>query len=118
MCSKNDGMPKLTPNAVSNPCYRSATMTSTPAQADSGRQFRRALWRSRRGMLELDLLLVAFARRRYLGLSTADQDAYQELLTLDDWQIWNWLHGRQPVPARFAGIVERIAADGSGDDAP
>lgn len=93
-------------------------MTSTPAQADSGRQFRRALWRSRRGMLELDLLLVAFARRRYLGLSTADQDAYQELLTLDDWHIWNWLHGRQPVPARFAGIVERIAADGSGDDAP
>ena len=93
-------------------------MTSTPAQADSGRHFRRALWRSRRGMLELDLLLVAFARRRYLGYSTADQDAYQELLTLDDWQIWNWLHGRQPVPARFAGIVERIAADGSGNDAP
>ncbi len=118
MCSKNDGMPKHTPNAVSNPCCVSTPMISTPEQADSGRQFRRALWRSRRGMLELDLLLVAFARRRYVGLPKAEQDAYQELLTLDDWQIWNWLHGRQPVPARFAGIVERIAADGSGDDAP
>ena len=68
-------------------------------------------------MLELDILLVAFVRRCYGGLSHTDQGAYQELLTLDDWQIYDWLQGREPAPARFAGIVERIVADSQGDDA-
>ena len=92
-------------------------MSCTPSPADADREFQRALWRSRRGMLELDILLVAFVRRCYAGLSQVDQDAYQELLTLDDWQLYDWLQGREPVPARFARIVERIVADGQGDDA-
>ena len=78
----------------------------------------RALWRSRRGMLELDLLLLRFAERSYRRLSAADQRAYLELLRLDDWVIWDWLQrARAPAasddhaPPRLARIVALIAAE-------
>lgn len=83
----------------------------------------RALWRSRRGMLELDLVLVRFAHRRYRHLAEADQRAYLELLRLDDWIIWDWLrHAWAPspggnhsaagrkAPAHLARIVGLVAA--------
>ena len=37
-------------------------------------------WHSRRGMLELDLLLVPFAREVFESLSHPDQMLYSELL--------------------------------------
>lgn len=77
----------------------------------------RALWRSRRGMLELDILLVAFARERYPRLPPAEQGAYQELLACDDWQIWDWLQGRTQPPPALAGIVALLKA-GADENAP
>lgn len=85
----------------------------------------RALWRSRRGMLELDLVLARFARLRYQHLADADQRAYLELLRLDDWVIWDWLQrawaapspcrdhsaaGRN-APAHLARIISLVAAE-------
>ena len=70
----------------------------------------RALWRSRRGMLELDLVLVEFARRRYPQLPPAEQCAYRELLGLDDWLIWDWLQREDAPPAALATVVDRIVA--------
>ena len=72
------------------------------------RHLDRALWRSRRGMLELDLLLVDFARHRYPKLSMEDQAAYQRLLELDDWLVWDWLQGQVPPRAEFARIIDLI----------
>ena len=43
------------------------------------RQYDRVLWRSRRGMLELDLVLVDFVRARYALLPCAEQAAYRGL---------------------------------------
>lgn len=76
------------------------------------RDFQRALWRSRRGMLELDLVLVEFTRNRYLELTAAQRRAYLELLELDDWTIWDWLRGQSPgapTPVRLAPVVRLIA---------
>ena len=81
-----------------------------PARDDA--EIRRARWRSRRGMLELDLLLARFAEHRYGGLSEADQDAYLELLRLDDWVIWDWLQEARTAPPHLARIVALIAAQG------
>lgn len=78
-----------------------------PSQA---RDHERVLWRSRRGMLELDLLLVDFARARYPLLPSTDQRAYQRLLGLEDLVIWDWLQRRsKPTPA-FGRIVDLIHA--------
>lgn len=70
----------------------------------------RVLWRSRRGMLELDLLLVDFARQRYPHLSPTEQSAYQALLDLDDALIWDWLQGRATPPPTVVSVVRRIVA--------
>lgn len=60
-------------------------------------------------MLELDLVLVDFARARYSLLSCADQEAYRGLLAEDDWTIWEWLQRRAAPAAQFARIVALIA---------
>ena len=73
------------------------------------RHLDRALWRSRRGMLELDLLLVDFARRRYPDLAPADQAAYQGLLVHDDWLVWDWLQARATPADEFARIIGLIS---------
>ena len=70
----------------------------------------RALWRSRRGMLELDLHLVPFAEREWGRLTPAERAAYAELLKRDDWQILDWLHGRTAPDTALAAIVDRVRA--------
>ncbi len=77
---------------------------------DDDRQFERVVWRSRRGMLELDLLLVDFAKARYPLLASEDQDAYRGLLGLEDWIIWDWLQRRAAPAPPLGRIVDLIVA--------
>lgn len=101
-----------------------ARASGAGSAGDDDRGAQRALWRSRRGMLELDLVLVRFARHRYRHLAEADQHAYLELLRLDDWIIWDWLQSAwaasspsadhdaegRDTPAHLARIVGLVAA--------
>ena len=68
----------------------------------------RVSWRSRRGMLELDLYLVPFAEQMYADLPEADRHAYRELLECHDWEILDWLQDRSAPPRRFEEIVARV----------
>ena len=69
----------------------------------------RAQWRSRRGMLEVEIELLPFARDHFDGLATADKVAFTRLLEEDDWTIHDWLRGvAQPVDAALRRIVKRI----------
>lgn len=85
--------------------------------AEDDRHYDRVLWRSRRGMLELDLLLVDFVRTRYPLLACADRKAYRGLLEEDDWTIWEWLQRRVAPAAPFTRILE-LVADFVADAAP
>lgn len=71
-------------------------------------QIAQVRWRSRRGILELDLYLVPFAERGYAELPAAQKAAYLELLKRDDWEILDWLQKRNAPEAPFAAIVECI----------
>ena len=77
----------------------------------------RVSWRSRRGMLELDLYLVPFADREYAGLSAAQRRSYGALLEQADWEILDWLQGRSAPPVRFEDIVDSIRTAAAGDRA-
>lgn len=46
-------------------------------------------WRCRRGMLELDTVLTEFLESTYPRLSPAQQQAFAELLMLDDMALWD-----------------------------
>ena len=47
-------------------------------------ELNRLFWHSRRGMLELDVLLVPFTQEVYPSLSEADRELYVRLLSCED----------------------------------
>jgi len=70
---------------------------------------KKVLWHSRRGMLELDLLLVPFAVSRFPTLSPELQELFIELLRCEDQDIFAWLLLRDtPVDFRFEEIISLI----------
>jgi len=69
----------------------------------------RVAWRSRRGLLELDLLLPPFVAERFRSLTSGQRSVYLEFLACDDQDIWDWLQARSvPDDPRFAEIVALI----------
>tara|TARA_B110000495_G_C22976418_1_gene573558 strand:- start:478 stop:726 length:249 start_codon:yes stop_codon:yes gene_type:complete len=71
-------------------------------------------WHSRRGMLELDLLLVPFAREVFESLSHPDQMLYSELLEEEDQDLFTWLMQRTPPKdPRLESIIRQILAHNS-----
>ena len=77
----------------------------------SDAEFRKICWRSRRGMLELDVVLIPFSEDGFRQLSEEDQRSYVKLLDRDDPELLQWL-SRQAVPAdaELARVVELILA--------
>lgn len=68
-------------------------------------------WRSRRGMLELELKLVPFVRDHYASLSADEQSTYENMLQEEDWQLFDWLQGREvPEDAMTKIMVDKIIA--------
>lgn len=59
--------------------------------------FNRLAWHSRRGMLELDVLLVPFLNEVYKTLSEEDQLRYKRLLDCEDPDLFSWFM-RNSVP--------------------
>ena len=83
-------------------------MELTDAETDYLQQLR---WRSRRGLLELELLLLPFARDRLASLSAADRQSSEQLLACEDLDIYDWLQQRaRPPNASLQQMVELIRA--------
>jgi antitoxin CptB len=55
----------------------------------------RVRWRSRRGLLELDIVLERFVNACYPELSLAERNVYDELLEMPDNMLWDMIAGRQ-----------------------
>jgi len=69
----------------------------------------RMRWASRRGMLELDLVLEPFVSARYAALSDADKIRYRDLMLSEDQELFGWFLGRQvPDDPELAAIVRTI----------
>ena len=82
---------------------------------DDRTEFNRLCWHSRRGMLEIDVMLMPFTQNHYLSLSKNDQEAYRRLLDCEDQDIWEWLRGfKLPDDEDLARIVLQVR-QASGD---
>ena len=69
-------------------------------------------WASRRGMLELDLVLMPFAEHCYANLSAQDQQRYHLLLAQEDQDLFAWFLGRQqPSDPDLQVIVDLVLAN-------
>jgi antitoxin CptB len=72
---------------------------------------KRMVWHSRRGMLELDLILVPFAQNCLPLLSMVDQNRYRQLLALEDQDLFVWLTRRELAPtAELRELIDLILA--------
>jgi len=69
-------------------------------------------WASRRGMLELDLVLMPFVENIYPTLDLADQVRYQKLLDQEDQDLFVWFMKRaDPEDPELLKIVEIVRAN-------
>ena len=85
---------------------------------ESSSQRNRSYWRSRRGLLELDLLLPPFVKARFDALTDAQRSALARLLACEDQDIWDWFQQRSaPDDAELAELVELIRAFNDRDGA-
>ena len=57
-------------------------------------ELNRLFWHSRRGMLELDVLLVPISQEVYPTLNKVDQELYVRLLTCEDQDMFGWFMER------------------------
>jgi len=74
----------------------------------------KAYWRSRRGMQELDVLLIPFVENHLLKLPDHLQRAYLRFIDCEDWELFDWLQGREsPADTEFRELVERVLAAAS-----
>jgi len=72
------------------------------------RRLRMRSWR--RGTKEMDLILGAFADRRLGRLDETTLALYDALLAENDHDLYQWVAGAAPAPARFSALVGEIAA--------
>lgn len=75
----------------------------------SNPEFNRLWWHSRRGMLELDVLLLPFLEEAYRSLPAEDQQRYQKLLQCEDTDMFEWFMQRsEPDDPDLRRIVRMI----------
>jgi antitoxin CptB len=74
------------------PCILAAKFEERPMVEEI--ELNRLFWHSRRGMLELDVLLVPFVREVYPSLNDVDRALYVRLLTCEDQDMFGWFMQR------------------------
>lgn len=74
-------------------------------------EFKRIYWASRRGMLELDLIMVPYVEQRFKALDEGDQRRYCRLLESEDTELFAWfLQRERPEDPDLVKIVDDILA--------
>ena len=66
-------------------------------------------WRCRRGMRELDQLLVRWLDREWQSSSESDRAVFLRLLDCEDDRLWRWFLGHETAPdAALDSLLQRI----------
>lgn len=69
----------------------------------------RIRWRCRRGLLELDILLLRFVERHYGTLSAQERLTFDEILDMPDNPLWDIISGRQEAASEpMRAVLEKI----------
>ena len=81
-------------------------MTETPEN-----RLKRLTMRSmRRGIKEMDIILMRYADARLAAMDAAQLDAYEALLEENDQDLYQWVSGQRPAPAPLQPLIADITA--------
>jgi len=79
---------------------------STPSDES---EIRRLRWRCRRGMRELDQLMLRYLDRRWTEADAEERADFERLLACEDDGLWRWFMGRdKPEDPALERLVQRI----------
>lgn len=66
-------------------------------------------WQSRRGMWELDLMLVPFLQEAFINLSPSEKKLYVKMLSEEDQDLFIWLVKRQThLAGEYRSLSEKV----------
>ncbi len=69
----------------------------------------RVRWRCRRGMLELDIILVRFVDEHYAKLSQSERETFEVFLDMADNPLWDLISGKADAASgEEALLLEKI----------
>lgn len=63
----------------------------------------------RRGIKEMDIILIRYSDQSIESMSDAELTLYDALLSENDQDLYQWVTGQVPAPERFAGMIEEIS---------
>ncbi len=63
----------------------------------------------RRGIKEMDIILSRYADARLDAMPAAQLDVYDQLLSENDQDLYQWVTGQVAAPDPFAGLIAEIA---------
>jgi antitoxin CptB len=74
-------------------------------------EYRKIYWHSRRGMLELDLILIPFVENHLRNISAEEQQFYVRFLEEEDNDMFSWfMRAEVSQKPEIANMVEIILA--------
>ena len=68
----------------------------------------RLRWQCRRGVRELDVLLLGYLEQRYAAAPDDEKAAFRKLLALSDPEVIAYLLHNDRPPRDLAGVVEEL----------
>ncbi len=74
------------------------------------KEMERIRWRTRRGMLELDIVLGRFVERHYAELDGAGRAAFDALLDMPDVELWDMITGKATPAAECLAVLQMLQA--------
>ncbi|MGF1527736.1 MAG: succinate dehydrogenase assembly factor 2 [Candidatus Competibacterales bacterium] len=78
---------------------------------DSANHKSKLRWQCRRGMRELDVLLLNYLERRFDAAPALEQRIFEQLLELPDPELFGYVTGRQiPADPAIQDLVHRLIA--------
>lgn len=68
----------------------------------------------RRGIKEMDILLMRFSEARLATLTPAELDLYEVLLEENDQDLYQWVTGQTDPPEDLAPLIGQVRAVSAG----
>ncbi len=65
-------------------------------------------WQCRRGMLEVDIILMRYVEQRYEQASEEEQACFERLLQENDQRLFDWLMGKAEPDPVFQTLVSLL----------
>ena len=71
-------------------------------------EVKKAKWASRRGLLELDLVLEKFVSMEFEDMTRQEKERFGSLLEFSDDELFDWFFRSCEGPERFSYLIKRI----------